>query len=215
MKHFLTLAFVFLTVASFPTGAKATDIAKLESASISTLQPKSSSTNLLAEEQYTIGVADILEISVLQPDEILRVVNVAPDGTITFPYIGTIKVKGLSITQIQETIEGALSDGYMRYPVVVVSLQESRSRRFFVYGEVTKPGTYSIAENTTVLKAISMAGGFTKFGSSSRVKVLRLKKEEAGYQTVKIDIKKVMNGDSQKDIIIETGDMVVVSQGVF
>jgi len=165
--------------------------------------------------QYTIGIDDILEVSVLQPDELLRVVNVAPDGTITFPYIGTIKVKDLTITQIQEKVRSALADGYMKYPVVVVTLRESRSRKFFVYGEVIKPGTYSIAENMTVLRAISMAGGFTKFGSSSRVKVLRPKKDEAGYETVKIDIKKVMNGDSQKDILLITGDMVVVSEGVF
>ncbi len=164
---------------------------------------------------YRVGVDDILEISVLQPDELLRVVNVGPDGTVTFPYIGTIMVKDLTITQIQEKVQKALSDGYMKYPVVVVSLQESRSRRFFVYGEVTRPGTYPIADNTTVLRAISMAGGFTKFGSSSRVKVLRPKDGKAGYKTIKIDIKKVMNGDSGDDILIMTGDMVVVSEGVF
>lgn len=167
------------------------------------------------EKAYTVGADDILEISVLQPDELLRVVNVAPDGTIAFPYIGTVKVKGLTVPQIQETVRSALADGYMKYPVVVVSLQESRSRKFFVYGEVIKPGTYSMAENTTVLRAISMAGGFSKFGSSSRVKVLRPKQEEAGYETIKIDINKVMSGDSENDILLKPGDMVVVSEGVF
>lgn len=167
------------------------------------------------QEAYTVGVDDILEISVLKPDELLRVVNVAPDGTITFPYIGTIEVKDLTVPQIQEKIRAALADGYMKYPVVVVSLQESRSRKFFVYGEVIKPGAYLIAENATVLRAISMAGGFTKFGSSSRVKVLRPKQEEAGYETIKIDIKKVMEGDSEEDILLQAGDMVVVSEGVF
>ncbi|MCK5581165.1 MAG: polysaccharide export protein [Candidatus Omnitrophica bacterium] len=165
--------------------------------------------------QYTVGVDDILEISVLQPDELFRVVNVAPDGRVSFPYIGSIKVKGLTIPQIQKIIQNALADGYMKHPVVLVSLQESRSRKFFVYGEVIKPGTYAIAENATVLRAISMAGGFTKFGSSSRVKVLRPKENEPGYENIKIDIKKVMNGDSEKDILLRPGDMVVVSEGMF
>ena len=167
------------------------------------------------EKEYTVGVDDILEISVLQPDELLRVVNVAPDGTITFPYIGTVKVKDLAVPQIKEKVRSALADGYMKYPVVVVSLQESRSRKFFVYGEVIKPGTYAIAENTTVLRAISMAGGFSKFGSSSRVKVLRPKQDEAGYETIRIDINKVMDGNSENDILLKPGDMVVVSEGVF
>ncbi len=167
------------------------------------------------EESYTVGVDDILEISVLQPDEILRVVTVAPDGTITFPYIGTMRVEGSTIPEIQEKIKDALSDGYMRFPVVVVSLRESRSRKFFVYGEVMRPGSYSLVENTTVLRAISMAGGFTKFGSSSRVKVLRPRRNGAGYETLKIDIRKVMDGDSQEDLPLMAGDMVVVSEGIF
>ena len=169
----------------------------------------------VTETPYTVGVDDLLEISVLQPDELLRVVNVAPDGTITFPYIGTVKVKDLTIDEIQREVQDALADGYMKYPVVVVTLRESRSRRFFVYGEVMKPGTYQMAENTTVLRAISMAGGFSKFGSSSRVKVLRPKDGEAGYETIKIKISKVMNGDSEEDILLKTGDMVVVSEGIF
>ena len=169
----------------------------------------------VVDTPYTVGIDDILEISVLQPDQLLRVVNVAPDGNITFPYIGTVKVKDLTIAEIKTKVQDALADGYMKYPVVVVSLQESRSRRFFVYGEVMKPGTYAIAENTSVLRAISMAGGFSKFGSSSRVKVLRAKEEGAGYETLKIDIKKVMNGSSDDDILLKAGDMVVVSEGVF
>ncbi|MCK5714120.1 MAG: polysaccharide export protein, partial [Hyphomicrobiaceae bacterium] len=169
----------------------------------------------VVDTPYTVGIDDILEISVLQPDQLLRVVNVAPDGNITFPYIGTVKVKGLTVAEIKTKVQDALADGYMKYPVVVVSLQESRSRRFFVYGEVMKPGTYAIAENTSVLRAISMAGGFSKFGSSSRVKVLRAKEEGAGYETMKIDIKKVMNGSSDDDILLKAGDMVVVSEGVF
>ncbi|VAX37822.1 hypothetical protein MNBD_UNCLBAC01-1515 [hydrothermal vent metagenome] len=166
-------------------------------------------------EEYTVGVNDVLEISVLQPDELLRDVIVSPDGTISYPYIGSVKVKGLSIPQVQEAVQKMLADGYMKYPVVLVLLKESRSRQYLVYGEVKSPGSYAIEEYSTVLRAISMAGGFTKFGSSSRVKVLRPKKNKPGYENIKIDIKKVMNGTSEEDILLKAGDMVVVSEGVF
>lgn len=168
-----------------------------------------------AQDTYTVGVDDILEISVLQPDKIKQVVNVAPDGTITFPYIGSVMVKDLTISEIQGKIQDGLANGFMKYPVVVVSLQESRSRKFFVYGEVMKPGTYPLQENATVLRAISMAGGFTKFGSSSRVRVLRSRENEPGYEPIKIDIKKLMSGSPEDDILLKPGDMVVVSEGLF
>ena len=165
--------------------------------------------------EYTVGIGDVLNVSVLQPEPLSLTVTVAPDGAISFPYIGTVKVKGNVLSAIQEEIQTRLADGYMKYPVVSVSLIESRSRRFFVYGEVIRPGAYPLEENTTVLKAISMAGGFTKFGSSSRVKLLRPKEQEAGYAPVTINIKDIMNGDSKADKVIEPGDMLVVSEGLF
>lgn len=174
---------------------------------------------LPAEEQkyeYTIGIGDILEVAVLQPEKMALSVTVSPDGSITYPYIGQVDVKGLTLARIQQDIQTRLADGYMKYPVVSVSLKESRSRKFLVYGEVIKPGEYYLEDNnTTVLKAISMAGGFTKFGSSSRVKILRPRADKPGYQPIKVRLNKAMNGDAKSDILLKSGDMIVVSEGVF
>ncbi|MCD4782151.1 MAG: polysaccharide export protein [Candidatus Omnitrophica bacterium] len=167
-------------------------------------------------DDYTVGVNDVLRITILQPDAYDTVVAVSPDGSITFPYIGSLRVKDLTIKEVKEKIEHNLADGYLRYPVVHVVLQESRSRMYIVYGEVMRPGTYPIGENSTVLSAISMAGGFSKFGSSSRVKVLRSREDgRPGYETIKVNIKAVMDGDSDADVLLRPGDMVVISEGAF
>jgi len=165
--------------------------------------------------EYSLGVEDVIQIDVLKPEQLTSLASVAPDGTINFPYIGNVLVKGRSIAQVQEEIQSRLANGYMKYPIVAVSLKESRSRKFFVYGEVLKPGSYPIEENMTVLRAISMAGGFTRFGSSSRVKVLRPKKDGPGYDTIKVNINAVMGGDPNEDLLLTQGDIVVVSEGVF
>lgn len=164
---------------------------------------------------YLIGPDDILEIKVLQPEEITSEATVAPDGAITFPYLGSVMVKDRTLDQVQADIQKQLSEGYLRYPVVSVSLKESRSKRFFVYGEVQSPGVYPLDSNMTVFKAISVAGGFTKYGSSSRVKILRPKKDGQGNETLKVDIKAVVDGSTQADITLEAGDVVIVSEGVF
>ncbi len=164
--------------------------------------------------QYTIGVDDVLEISVVQPDQVVSVVTVSPDGSVSFPYVGNILVKGKTLTDVQTQIEMELATGYMKYPVVSVSLKESRSRKFSVYGEVVRPGAYPLEENTTVLRAISIAGGFNKFGSANRVKLLR-PKDDGGYETIKINIKEVMEGNTQSDRRLQSGDIVVVSEGIF
>jgi polysaccharide export outer membrane protein len=164
---------------------------------------------------YTIGVDDILTINVLQPEQILNDVTVSPDGSISYPYIGTINVKGLTLKAVQAAIEHDLGNGYLKYPSVVVYLKQSRSLKFFVYGEVVHPGPFYLENNTTVLRAIAMAGGFTRFGSASRVKVLRPKKDTGGYDNIAINIKAVMGGDSNEDLLLKSGDMVVVSEGIF
>jgi protein involved in polysaccharide export with SLBB domain len=167
------------------------------------------------ENEYTTGPGDILRIEILQPDRSTNDVTVSPDGYISVTYLGSIKVKGLSISAIQKHIQTELAKGYFRYPVVVVSLIESRSRSFTVNGEVNRPGSYPIEENTTVLKAISIAGGFTRFGSSSNVKVLRPRKDRPGYNIIKVDIKAAFEGHSDADIVLQSGDIVVVSESLF
>jgi protein involved in polysaccharide export with SLBB domain len=164
---------------------------------------------------YAIGVADLLTVNVVRPEPLLMDVTVSPDGTISFPYIGTVVVKGKTLDQVQSEMTKKLGEGYMKYPVLSVTLKESNSKRFFVYGEVTTPGPYAVEENMTVLRAISMAGGFSKFGSSSRVKVLRPRSAGRGYEPIKINIKEVMDGHVDADTVIKPGDIVVVSEGVF
>ncbi len=164
---------------------------------------------------YTVGVGDILLVDILKPDRSTNQVTVSPDGSISIPYLGSVKVKGKSITQIQKDIQWGLANGYLRYPVVVVSLVQSRSRNFTVNGEVNRPGSYPLEDNTTVLKAISIAGGFTRFGSSSNVKILRPRKDRPGYNIIKVDIKAAMEGNSDADIVLQSGDIVVVSAGFF
>ena len=164
---------------------------------------------------YTIGVGDILEVAIIQPDRMTSRVTVSPGGDISVPYIGSVYVKGRTVSSAQNIIQQKLAAGYLKYPVVTVSLVESRSRTFTISGEIVKPGNYPILENTTVLKAISIAGGFTKFGSSSRVKILRPRKDRPGYMSIKVDLEAVMDGDAKADIVIESGDIIVVSEGVF
>jgi len=169
----------------------------------------------LSAQVYTIGVGDLLKIDIISPDKMTSDVTVSPGGDISVPYIGSVYVKGMTIAKAQQVIEKKLSQGYLKYPVVVVSLVESRSRSFTISGEIIKPGNYPILENTTVLKAISVAGGFTKFGSKSNVKILRPRKDRPGYISIKVDLKAVLDGDANADIIIQSGDIIVVSEGLF
>lgn len=164
--------------------------------------------------EYRVGVDDILDINVLRPETFNNTLTVSPDGAVTFPYIGNVPVKDLTLIEVQKKVEEELSV-YMKYPVVSVSLKESRSRMFYVYGEVARPGAFALQQGMTALRAVSLAGGFTKFGSASRVKVLRQRKDNSGNVTIPVDLKKAMTGAAGQDLRIENGDVVTVEEGVF
>jgi protein involved in polysaccharide export with SLBB domain len=166
-------------------------------------------------EEYKVGVNDQLEIRILKPDPSIDRVTVSPSGDISVAYLGSVKVKGKTITEIQQTIQYRLAHGYLKYPVVTVSLVESKSRNFTISGEINRPGTFPLEEKMTVLKAISVAGGFTRFGSKSKVKVMRERQDRPGYSVIQVDIKKVMDGDARSDVVLEPGDMIVVSESFF
>ena len=151
----------------------------------------------------------------LQPDQFITNVTVAPDGYISFPFIGNVKVQGMNLPEVQSEIQKRLADGYIKYPVVTVYLKEAKSKKYLVSGEVERPGSYILEDDTTVLKAISIAGGFTKYGNSSHVKILRQKDGGKGYEAISVNLKKVMDGDSQENPMLKPGDMVVVSEGIF
>ena len=165
------------------------------------------------ETDYLVGVGDVLEISVLQPDQFIT--NVAPDGSISFPYLGNVKVKGMNLTQIHDEISQRLGDDYIKYPLITVYLRETKSKKYLVSGEVERPGAYLLEDNLTVLRAISIAGGLTKYGNANHVKVLRLKQNGEGYENIGVNLKRAMNGDMSHDVQLKPDDMIVVSEGIF
>lgn len=169
----------------------------------------------ISAEEYKVGVGDILEMRIIKPDPSTDRIVVSPSGDISVAYLGSVKAKGKTITEIQQNIQWRLANGYLKYPVVTISLIESRSRNFTISGEVTTPGTYPLGDNTTVLKAISVAGGFTRFGSKSKVRVLRQRPDRPGYTKIEVDVGKVMEGDARADIVLEPGDIIVVSESFF
>ncbi|MFA5099980.1 MAG: SLBB domain-containing protein [Candidatus Omnitrophota bacterium] len=164
---------------------------------------------------YTVGVDDILEINILQPEAINNLVTVSPNGSISFAYIGEVAVKDKTLIAIKKEIEARLADGYMKYPLVTVSLKESRSRKILVYGDVVKPGVYLLETDSTVLKAISLAGGFSKSSMSTQVKVISRNAADGSLTSRSVDIRGIMQGKVDSDLTLQPGDTVIVSEGRF
>ena len=158
---------------------------------------------------YAIGPEDVLEILVWKNTDLSKVVTVRPDGMISLPLIGDIRVAGRTAATLREVIREKLGE-YQKTPEVSVIVQEVNSYSIYVLGEVVRPGKFQLKSYVTLLQAISLAGGFTEFSSRNKIKVLRKGYEEARAQMFKIRYKDILKGDTSKDILLMSGDTIIV-----
>jgi polysaccharide biosynthesis/export protein VpsN len=121
---------------------------------------------------YRLGSGDTISIRVLGEEDLKRErIRLSDAGTVSFPVLGEIKVKGLTVGALEEYITRSLKGRYLVNPQVTVSIDEYRS--FFVNGMVEKPGGYPFSPGMTVRKAISVAGGFKERASREKFNIIR------------------------------------------
>ncbi len=161
-------------------------------------------------DEYQVGPNDVLSIVVWkQPDISVAQIPVRPDGRVSLPLAGEIRVSGLTARQIKEVVTERLKE-YVTEPNVTVIVLQVNYPVAYVMGEVTRPGPVPIRQDTTVLQLISMAGGFTTFADRDGVKILR--REKGKEYRLKFDYNGVVKGKHpEQNLIVRPGDVILVS----
>jgi len=157
---------------------------------------------------FTLGPGDTVEITVWRNKDLDKTILVAPDGIISYPFMGNIQVKGLSISQLRNKITAALSE-YFVNPRVSVNITSNQSQKIFVLGEVNQPGIFQMAGPTTIIEAISMARGFTRDAKERNVLLIRGDKKKPDLKL--LDLKAVLKkGEISQNLSLKPGDVVYV-----
>jgi polysaccharide export outer membrane protein len=180
-----------------------------------------------AQSDYRLGPEDEIEIKVWSHDDLTRKVRVDLNGTISFPFVGEIKAKGLSVQDLQLELERRLGPKYIIDPHVSITVLEFKSQKFFVLGGVAKPGTYPLTKPIRLVEAISLAGGLVtgsggKGGPGSAMAVIirakpgmkrdqpRLPDQTPIGDKVKVSLSAAMAGDPQNNLEIRNGDTIYI-----
>ena len=122
-------------------------------------------------EEYRLGVADKVRVTVFGEEALTGEFLVGGNGKISLPLIGETRAAGLTISEFQDEISDALRQGYITQPRV--SAEVLNYRPFYILGEVKNPGTYPFTTELTVLNAVATAGGFTYRADMRRVSIKR------------------------------------------
>jgi len=150
---------------------------------------------------YRLGPNDSVRVQVFGEEALTTETQVRGDGKVTLPLIGTIHLEGLTLKESEDLIAARLAEGFLKAPRV--SIYIVRHRNFFVSGEVRSPGGFPYIDGLTVLKAVTMAGGFTDKAAQGRIKIKRMKGGEE--ETLSVGLAEPVRPD----------DIIVVPQSFF
>jgi polysaccharide biosynthesis/export protein len=155
-------------------------------------------------KKYKVGAEDVLNVNVWEEPKFTGLYTVHSDGKITMPLVGDIDAGGLTPVEIEPLVVQALSKLIVK-PLVTVTVQAVYSRRYYMDGEINKPGEYPLQIRTTILDAISKAGGLASFANGKKIYILR------GDKKIPFNYKDVIHGKNlDQNIALEAGDHIVV-----
>ena len=172
-----------------------------------------------AQSSYRIQPGDTLVIEVLEDPGLNRATIVLSDGTFSFPFAGTLRAGGQTVPQIEATIRNAISSNFASTPTVFVSVQpleldlDEELMEVYIVGEVNLPGLVEMDAGSTVLQAIAVAGGPSRFAAIKRVQLRRIDPKSGQQSVTTINYKAFADGAAMsRDIFLKDGDVIIVPE---
>jgi protein involved in polysaccharide export with SLBB domain len=119
-----------------------------------------------------IQIGDRLTITVYDEANLTGVYDVTPAGVVVLPLIGAVKAVGTTSTELAQEITGRYSRGkFLQDPKVTVAVVEYRP--IYIFGEISRPGSYPYRPGLNILTAVTAAGGLTYRGRRDTVLIQR------------------------------------------
>lgn len=194
-----TLAVALAAVAAMTSGAAAQD--------------KSSVTD------YVVGPQDVLTITSYDQADMSGRFTLEADGTFTYPMIGRVKAGGLTLRALENAIKKQLKDqGFFNNPQISVSVEQYKSQRVFIVGEVRTPGTYPLSGDTNLVEALARAGSTLPSASGEAIIVHAgenaagptLPTQDDDGDIVHVDLRELENGVFSQNARLLDGDTIFV-----
>jgi len=167
---------------------------------------------------YVVGPADILRVTVFNEPQLSGHFRIENDGTFNYPFLGRVKVDGLTVAAVASVLKEGLAEGYLRDPQITVEVVEFRSQSVFVMGEVRTPGKYVLSGSVTLLDALAQAGSTTP-AAGADVQILHPTQQTSNAPTFPgqgdaeiehVSLREIEDGKLSRNVTIRDGDTIFV-----
>ena len=176
-------------------------------------RPSSSSAIILSNDDYRIGPSDELDVSVFQVEELSGLRRVNSRGQIRMPLLGAVDVAGKSAQEVEDLLVERYGKDYLQDPQISVEVKLHASQQVTVFGAVQKPGVYPLTGRTTLLQALSVAGGTSRVANQEEVVVFRTEKS-GNVHGYLVNVNEIISGAKADPEVIGSDRIVVPESGM-
>ena len=176
---------------------------------------ESSATAVSSDKEYRLRQGDELSIQVVQQADLGTrngqdiVYAVRPDGYVTFPMVGPVKADGLTVDEFTAQLQQGLSR-FIVNPDISVNVTKLGGVRVYVFGEINKPGAYTLTKSSTVIDAIGAAGSFNWDTAKKKIYLIHQNDPE---KPIAINLNKMLQtGDMSENYVMREGDILYLTK---
>src|SRR5262249_20942520 len=155
---------------------------------------------------YIVGGSDVLLITSYDQTDLSGKFTVESDGTFTFPLIGRFQAGGLTLRAIEQGLKDRLrEERYFKNPQITVAVEQYRSQKVFIVGEVRSPGPYTLSGNISLVEALARAGSTLPSAGTDAIVVHGdpaagpAQTTDGERNIVRVDLRDLQNGEFSKN----------------
>ena len=213
-------------IVAFALWAITSDSAHLQSPSGQKARPPDPPSGQPAAN-YIVGPQDVLTITSYDQTELTGKFTVESDGSFTYPYIGRVSVGGMTLRGVEASLKKELAtQGFFKDAQITVAIEQYRSQKIYIVGEVRTAGAYAMSGNMQLVEALALAGSTLPTASGEAVVVhasndsllvetarpadLNDPRNNDPDRVARVDLRELENGDLKQNVALRSGDTVFV-----
>ena len=205
----MVIVLVLVLIGSFSGPSLAESVVKMpQTPEANRAESRAAKMAMIVTADYIIGPEDVLEIAVWRTPELSRQVMVRPDGRVSLPLIGDVKAVGLTTLELRDRITEKLK-AYKENPTVAIVVGAINSYYFFTQGAVGSTAKIPLLSRTTLIQAITLAGGLAPDAVRSRITIFRLGRAGVAPEKIVVSYDDIILRGAE-NIVLKPGDTLVV-----
>ena len=162
---------------------------------------------------YIVGPADVLIITSYDQDDLSGKFTVENDGTFTFPMVGRVTVGGKTLREVETSLKALLVErGFFKSPQLTVAVDQYRSQKIFVLGEVRKPGVYTLSGVMRLVEALALADS-TLPTAGNEIVIMPAANDQSSTEhkeATRVDRDDLESGKLSANVTLHDGDTILI-----